>query len=57
MITEAVKDARANAELNGIQNCDFFAGKAEDILTSVLARADGDDIIAIVDPPRAGLRK
>lgn len=55
MITEAVKDARANAELNGIQNCDFFAGKAEDILTSVLARADGDDIIAIVDPPRAGL--
>ncbi|XP_047029740.1 uncharacterized protein LOC124637375 [Helicoverpa zea] len=55
MIAEAVKDAKANAELNGIENCEFFTGKAEDILPSVLARATGDDVIAIVDPPRAGL--
>ncbi|CAH0585569.1 unnamed protein product [Chrysodeixis includens] len=55
MVAEAVKDARANAELNNIDNCEFFAGKAEDVLPSVLARATGDDVIAIVDPPRAGL--
>ncbi|CAB3227156.1 unnamed protein product [Arctia plantaginis] len=55
MIAEAVKDAKANAELNKIENCEFFTGKAEDILPSVLARAAADDIIAIVDPPRAGL--
>ncbi|CAH0751597.1 unnamed protein product [Diatraea saccharalis] len=55
LIPEAVKDAKANAELNGIENCEFFTGKAEDILPSVLARATGEDLIAIVDPPRAGL--
>ncbi|XP_041979260.1 tRNA (uracil-5-)-methyltransferase homolog A isoform X2 [Aricia agestis] len=55
IIPEAVKDAKANAAENGVTNCDFFTGKAEDILPSVLARATGDDIIAIVDPPRAGL--
>lgn len=57
IIPEAVKDAKANAELNKIENCDFFTGKAEDILASVLARTKGTDVIAIVDPPRAGLRK
>ncbi|XP_052741414.1 tRNA (uracil-5-)-methyltransferase homolog B isoform X2 [Bicyclus anynana] len=55
LIAEAVKDAKANAELNQIENCEFFAGKAEDILPSVLARVTGDDVVAIVDPPRAGL--
>ncbi|KAM3965287.1 tRNA (uracil-5-)-methyltransferase homolog A [Aphomia sociella] len=55
LIPEAVQDAKANAELNKIENCEFFTGKAEDILTSVLARTTADDIIAIVDPPRAGL--
>ncbi|XP_045448001.1 tRNA (uracil-5-)-methyltransferase homolog A [Melitaea cinxia] len=55
LVAEAVKDAKANAELNNIKNCEFFTGKAEDILPSVLARVTGDNIIAIVDPPRAGL--
>jgi tRNA (uracil-5-)-methyltransferase len=57
LVAEAVKDAKANAQLNEINNCEFFTGKAEDILPSVLARATGDDIVAIVDPPRAGLRE
>ncbi|KAJ2949238.1 hypothetical protein O0L34_g6188 [Tuta absoluta] len=55
LVPEAVLDAKSNAELNNIDNCDFFTGKAEDILPSVLARATTDDVIAIVDPPRAGL--
>ncbi|XP_063825727.1 tRNA (uracil-5-)-methyltransferase homolog A [Ostrinia nubilalis] len=56
LIAEAVKDAKANAELNAIENCEFFTGKAEDILPSVLARAGpAQDLVAIVDPPRAGL--
>ncbi|KAL4716706.1 hypothetical protein ACJJTC_004825 [Scirpophaga incertulas] len=54
LVPEAVNDAKANAKLNGIGNCEFFAGRAEDILSSVLARAEGD-VVAIVDPPRAGL--
>lgn len=50
-------DAKENAKLNHIENSEFFVGKAEDILSSVLYRAKTDDVIAIVDPPRAGLRK
>lgn len=57
MVPEAVRDAKANAEANGISNCDLFAGRAEDILPSVLARATAEEVVAIVDPPRAGLRE
>lgn len=57
IIPQAVEDAKENAKLNEIENSEFFAGKAEDILTSVVYRAQTDDVIAIVDPPRAGLRK
>ncbi|CAG4971306.1 unnamed protein product [Colias eurytheme] len=55
LIEKAVEDAKANAKLNNIENCNFYSGKAEYTLPAVLARAAGDDIIAIVDPPRAGL--
>ena len=57
VLAQAVDDAKTNAEDNGITNCSFFAGKAEDILSSVINRAVKDDILAVVDPPRAGLRK
>lgn len=54
---EAIADAKENAKLNGIENAEFFVGKAEEILSSVASRADPEDVIVIVDPPRAGLRK
>lgn len=57
MLAQAVDDARTNAENNNITNCDFFVGKAEDILSSVMNRATKKDIVAIVDPPRAGLHQ
>lgn len=57
LIEKAVEDARANALLNNIENCEFYAGKAECTLPAVLARASADNVIAVVDPPRAGLRK
>jgi hypothetical protein len=56
-LAQAVNDAKSNAENNGITNCDFFVGKAEDTLSSVISRAVKEDILAVVDPPRAGLRK
>ncbi|GLV46799.1 uncharacterized protein CBL_20945 [Carabus blaptoides fortunei] len=55
LVPQAIIDAKENATINHIGNCDFFAGRAEDILTSVLYRATMDDVIAIVDPPRAGM--
>ncbi|XP_069702776.1 tRNA (uracil-5-)-methyltransferase homolog A-like [Periplaneta americana] len=57
LLAQAVDDAKANAANNGITNCDFFVGKAEDILSSVMNRAVKDDILAVVDPPRAGLHQ
>lgn len=55
LIAEAVRDARKNATANDVQNCSFFAGRAENILQDVLRDIDSKDIVAVVDPPRAGL--
>lgn len=52
---EAVQDAKENAEANGVSNAQFFAGKAEDILSAVIHRATKPNVVAVVDPPRAGL--
>ena len=52
-----VRDAQRNAEMNGVTNCAYFTGKAEDILHNILRDIDNKDIVAIVDPPRAGLHQ
>ncbi|XP_396538.2 tRNA (uracil-5-)-methyltransferase homolog A isoform X2 [Apis mellifera] len=57
MIEDAIKDAKENVIANKISNCEFFVGKAEDILSPVIRRTTKPDIIAIVDPPRAGLHQ
>ncbi|XP_075220489.1 tRNA (uracil-5-)-methyltransferase homolog A [Lycorma delicatula] len=54
---EAVNDAKQNAVENNINNCTFFSGKAEEILSSVISRASNDNVVAVVDPPRAGLHQ
>lgn len=57
MIEDAIKDAKQNILTNGITNCEFFVGKAEDILSPIIQRATKPNLVAVVDPPRAGLRK
>ena len=54
VVEEAVVDARSNAERNGIKNCSFVVGKAEDELVSI---RDRDFNLVVVDPPRPGLHK
>lgn len=49
---QAVKDARENAVLNGIGNCEFVAGTCEKILPDIKRTFDA----AVIDPPRAGCR-
>lgn len=48
----AIEDARFNAEKNGIKNCDFVQGKAEEVLNNLGERPDH----IILDPPRAGCK-
>ncbi|CAK9815335.1 tRNA (uracil-5-)-methyltransferase homolog A [Anthophora plagiata] len=57
VVENAIKDAKENVVANNISNCEFFVGKAEDILSPVIRRTTKPDIIAVVDPPRAGLHQ
>ena len=49
----AVEDAYKNAKLNGINNVEFYAGQAEEVLP-VLARQGINGDVVVVDPPRKG---
>lgn len=61
IVPQAIDDARRNAKINGIENTEFYVGKAEEILPAYYekytrehpgetARAD----VIVVDPPRKG---
>ena len=54
IVPAAIEDARRNAELNRIENAEFFVGKAEEVLPAKY-KEDGvyADVI-VVDPPRKG---
>ena len=54
-VKEAIKDARINAEANGITNCTFFDGDMKDILTADFIKEHGKPEVMIIDPPRAGM--
>ncbi|KAK1156596.1 hypothetical protein AOXY_G25588 [Acipenser oxyrinchus oxyrinchus] len=52
---EAVEDAKVNAQINGLSNVEFRCGKAEDIFPTLINSVVSQSLVAIVDPPRAGL--
>ncbi len=53
---DAVRDAKANAELNGIKNAVFYKGDAGDFLTEAAESGRCADVL-FMDPPRAGSTK
>lgn len=59
IIPQAIENAKNNAVINGIENAEFFVGKAEDILPefyekeAAAGRKAYADVI-VVDPPRKG---
>lgn len=54
MIEAAVKDARKNAERNGIHNAEFVIGSAEATMEKWSKEGIKPSVI-LVDPPRKGL--
>lgn len=52
IVPQAIDDARRNALENGIENVEFYVGKAEDILPEKKHVAHAD--VIVVDPPRKG---
>lgn len=54
-VADAIVDAKHNAELNKIDNCEFLLGDVKDVMDpDFVARVGTPDII-ITDPPRAGM--
>lgn len=56
-VSEAVKDARENADLNGVHQALFFEGDAVEICSSDFFTAHGMPDVIITDPPRAGMHE
>ena len=54
-VPEAIEDAKANSQINGIGNTRFYAGDMKDILTEDFIRQEGRPDVIITDPPRAGM--
>ena len=54
IVEEAVEAAKINAELNGLDNCEFIAGDVLKVIDDLHDSVDKPDTI-ILDPPRDGI--
>ena len=54
IVEPAIRDARENAERNGVKNVEFFCGDSADIAEKLEREGLKPDVIT-VDPPRKGL--
>lgn len=54
IVPQAIADARENARLNGIDNVEFFVGKAEEVLPEQYEKNHVYADVIVVDPPRKG---
>ena len=56
IVPQAIEDAKKNAEINGIQNAEFFVGAAEEVLPQKYKESNGSmrAQVIVVDPPRKG---
>ncbi len=53
IVEDAVKNAKENAELNGITNAEFFCGAAEEVAPALIKNGEVADVV-VLDPPRKG---
>ncbi len=54
IVPQAIEDAKRNAALNGIENAEFFVGKAEEVLPEQYEKNHICADVIVVDPPRKG---
>lgn len=54
IVPQAIADANANAQLNGMKNTEFFVGKAEEVLPEQFEKHQIYADVIVVDPPRKG---
>ncbi len=56
-VPEAIADAKINAQLNDINNVEFFVGDMKDVFTADFIKKHGKPDVIITDPPRDGMHK
>lgn len=56
-VEAAIKDAKINSEINGIENTKFYAGDMKDVFTKDFIEEHGKADVIITDPPRAGMHQ
>lgn len=54
IVPPAIEDARRNARRNGIENAEFYVGKAEEVLPRKYKEEGIRADVIVVDPPRKG---
>jgi len=54
IIPQAIEDARENACINGIDNVEFYVGRAEEVLPEKYEKEGIRADVIVVDPPRKG---
>lgn len=54
IVPEAIGDARRNAALNGLNNAEFYVGKAEEVLPEKYRTEGIHADVIVIDPPRKG---
>ena len=56
-VPEAIADAKANLQLNGISNVEFHVGDMKNVFTADFIQEHGRAEVVITDPPRDGMHK
>ena len=56
-VPDAIEAAKENAQLNGINNVEFFVGDMKNVFNAQFIAANGIPDVIITDPPRDGMHK
>ncbi|MEJ7767090.1 MAG: 23S rRNA (uracil(1939)-C(5))-methyltransferase RlmD [Chitinophagaceae bacterium] len=57
VIDEAIRDARENANLNGVAHAQFYSGDVIDVCNDQFFQQHGHPDVIITDPPRSGMHE
>ena len=56
-VPEAIEDAKKNAQLNEIDNVEFYVGDMKNVFNDAFIAQHGQPDVVITDPPRDGMHK
>ena len=56
-VPDAIEAAKMNAQLNGIENVDFYVGDMKTVFNDTFIEEHGHPDVIITDPPRDGMHK